>query len=80
MVLRAAELDTDLPSTSVHKGKLSLTGEIVVRDKGHDGMTLADFCALAEAKEAKLSEAEVGHAGFATQDNNKSRLQAQAQI
>ena len=62
MVLRAAELDTDLPSTSVHKGKLSLTGEIVVRDKGHDGMTLADFCALPEATEAKLSEAEVGRA------------------
>jgi len=59
VVLRAAELDTDLPSTNVHKGKLSLTGEVVVRDKGHDGMTLADFCALPEAKEAKLSEAEV---------------------
>ena len=34
------------PSTAVHKGKLSLTGEVVVRDRGHGGMTLADFCAL----------------------------------
>ena len=66
MVLRAAEEDADLPSTAVHKGKLSLTGEVVVRDRGHGGMTLADFCALPEAKEAKLSEAEVGRAGLTT--------------
>ena len=59
VVLRAAEEDVDLPSTAVHKGKLSLTGEVVVRDRGHGGMSIAAFCALPEAKEAKLSEAEV---------------------
>ena len=51
MVLRAAAEDVDLPSTARHKGKLSLTGEVVVRDRGHGGMTLADFCAPPEAKE-----------------------------
>ena len=47
MVLRAAEENVDLPSTGAG------------RDKGHGGMTLADFCAMPVAKEAGLSEAEV---------------------
>ena len=30
-----------------------------IRDQGHNGMSLKDFCGLHEAKDAKLSEAEV---------------------
>ena len=61
MVLRAAEEDADLPSTAVHKGKVSLKGEVVVRDRGHGGMSLSAFCALPEAEEAKLTEAAAKH-------------------
>ncbi len=59
IVLKPAEEDVDLPSTHVHKGKVSLTGALIVRDRGHAGMTLADFCALPQARMAKLSASEV---------------------
>ena len=59
IVLKPASEDVDLPSTGVHKGKTSLTGALIVRDKGHAGMTLADFCALPQAREAKLSASEL---------------------
>ena len=59
IVHRSAEEDVDMPSTAVHKGKTSLKGEQIVRDRGHAGMTLADFCALPQAREAKLSAPEV---------------------
>ena len=56
----AAEEDAaHLESTAVHKGKKSLTGELVVRDRDHAGMTLARFCEAPQAQEAGLSEAEV---------------------
>ena len=60
VVLRAAEEDVDdLDSTAKFAGKLSLTGEQIVRDRGHAGMTLADFCARPEARDADLTPAEV---------------------
>ena len=59
VVERKAEEDVDLPSTAVHKGSVSLNGALKIRDRGHAGMRLKDFCALSQAREAKLSEAEV---------------------
>ena len=40
-------------------GKTSLTGELVKRDKGHGGLSLADFCAHSMARASGLSSAEV---------------------
>ena len=59
VVLRAAEEDVDLPSTKVHQGKVSLTGDVIRRDRGHSGMTIDDFWSLKEAQKANLTKAEV---------------------
>ena len=60
VVERAAEEDVaDLPSTNKFKGKYSVSGELIVRDRGHAGMTLARFCEHEMAKDAELTPAEV---------------------
>ena len=60
VVERAAKEDVaDLPTTAKFKGKRSVSGELIVRDRGHDGMTLADFCKHEMARSAELTPAEV---------------------
>ena len=60
VVERAAEEDVpDLPSTAKFKGKRSVSGDVIVRDRGHAGMTLRSFCEHAMAKGAQLTVAEV---------------------
>ena len=60
VVERAAEEDVaDLPSTNKFKGKYSVSGELIVRDRGHAGMTLARFCEHEMVKDAELTPAEV---------------------
>ena len=60
VVERAAEEDAaDLPSTAKFKGKYSVSGELIVRDRGHAGMTLESFCEHEMAKAAELTTAEV---------------------
>lgn len=55
----AAEDASHLASTRKFLGKLSSGGQVIVRDQGHAGMTLADFCAHDRAIAAALSAAEV---------------------
>ena len=55
----AAVEDCGLPSTAKFKGKLSSSGEAIVRDRGHAGMTLASFAEHDMAKSAELTLAEV---------------------
>ena len=59
VVERKAVEDVDLASTAKFAGKVSLTGEQIVRDRGHAGMRLQDFHNCLEAREAELTEAEV---------------------
>ena len=60
VVVRAAEEDVaDLPSTAKFKGKISSSGDVIVRDRGHANMTLMDFCEHEMATAAGLSPAEV---------------------
>ena len=60
VVERAAEEDVaDLPSTAKFKGKWSVSGDLIVRDRGHRGMTLANFCEHEMARKAELTSAEV---------------------
>ena len=60
VVERAAEEDVaDLPSTAKFEGKKSASGETIVRDRGHGGMTLVAFHAHEMARAADLSLAEV---------------------
>ena len=59
VVQRPAEEDVDLPSTNGTKGKTSTSQHVIVRDQGHAGMRLADFCEHPTAVEAKLTAAEV---------------------
>ena len=56
---RAAEEDVDLPSTEKFKGMTSSSGHTIVRDRGHENMTLLSFCEHEMAKAAELSQAEV---------------------
>ena len=44
VVNQVAAEDCDLPSTAKFRGQLSSSGKVIVRDAGHAGMTLADFC------------------------------------
>ena len=55
----AVEDVPDLATTAKFKGKLSSSGNIIVRDHGHGGMTLADFCSHEMARAAELTVAEV---------------------
>jgi hypothetical protein len=57
---REAELDVaDLPTTAKFLGQCSSSGERIVRDQGHTGLTLADFCRHEMAICAGLTPAEV---------------------
>ena len=59
VVERAAEEDVaDLPSTAKFKGH-TIAGHTIVRDHGHAGMSLANFCEHEMARSAGLSVAEV---------------------
>ena len=55
----AEENPGHLPSTAKFLGAHSTSGEEIVRDRGHAGMSLQSFCDVAEAKLARLSVAEV---------------------
>ena len=57
VVDRPAREDVDLPTTK--KGKVSSSGEVIIRDRGHDGLKLDDFCKMPDAVAAKLTRAEV---------------------
>ena len=60
VVERTAEEDAaDLATTAKFKGKRSHSGETIVRDRGHAGLRLADFCAHEMARSAELTVAEV---------------------
>ena len=65
IVHRQAEEDVDahggklFQTTRIHHGKISLTGERIVRDRGHGGMGLTDFHAHPNSIRAGLSLAEV---------------------
>ena len=59
VVNRRAVEDCDLPSTAKFKGQISSSGEQIVRDAGHRGMSLGDFCAHEMATAAELTQAEV---------------------
>ena len=57
---REAELDVaDLPTTAKFFGQCSSSGERIVRDQGHTGLTLAAFCRHEMAVCAGLTPAEV---------------------
>ena len=59
MVNKCAAEDCDLPSTAKFQGKVSSSGKLIVRDAGHRGMSLGDFCANKMATAAELTQAEV---------------------